>query len=543
VSVQPGLINAPGRALKDVLDGLSAVPCNDVAWRSVTASGASLDSRLLLHGELYLALAGRRSHGLQHVQQALVAGACAVLAEPGAFAAHPEAAERLRVGDVPAIEIDGLREALSVVGDRCFGSPDAQLRLVAVTGTDGKTSVCRFVAEAFAALDVPAGYIGTLGWGLAGERAAALDATALTTPDALVLRRMLRNLVDAGAKTVALEASSHGLAEGRLHGLSIDTAVLTNLGRDHLDYHGSESAYAAAKAALFDWSTLSARIVNADDRLGQELALRGVGALTTFSLDGDEAPGKLGEAAHRRLSASAVRMLPDGLSFELQERAPDGRHRAASVRSPLFGAFNVQNLLACVAVLRCADVTFDRAAGAAAGLLPVAGRMQRVGGDSEGAAPTVIVDFAHTPGALGAAIQAARAHCPGRLCVVFGCGGDRDAGKRAPMARAAAAADRIIVTDDNPRTEDSDAIIAMILAGFTDRAVVQAVPDRRTAIAQALREAASDDVVLIAGKGHEDYQIVGEQRLPFNDAAVAAELLGAGAALPDACGASAGVGA
>ena len=521
---------ATGRrhSLAQVLDGLSVHPCNSVDWRAVTVSGASLDTRSLAAGEAYLAMPGRTSHGLQHVQRALEAGTVAVLSVPGAFAAHAGMTDRLAARGVPALEVEALADALSELGGRCFDAPDAAMRVVAVTGTDGKTSVCRFVADAFAALGEPAGYIGTLGWGMAGEGAAPLDATALTTPDALVLRRMLRALADAGARTVALEASSHGLAEGRLDGLVIDTAVLTNLGRDHLDYHGSEAAYAAAKSGLFDWPTLSSRVLNADDRLGQALAHRaegsGTAALTTFSL----ASPVPGEGAGAGLHAYAIEPSSTGLRFELEERRAHGGRTRASVTSALFGVFNVQNLLACIGVLRSAGVAFERAAAVVSRLAPVAGRMQRVPGGST-AAPTVIVDFAHTPDALGAAIDAVRAHCPGRLCVVFGCGGDRDPGKRAPMARAAAAADRVIVTDDNPRTEASMDIIAMILEGFTDRSAVRVEPDRRAAIALALHDATAGDVVLIAGKGHEDYQLVGERRLPFSDVAVASDWLDADA--------------
>jgi len=527
----PDAFRAPAaRPLAALLDGLTATGIGALDWRGAAVSGVSLDSRQLEPGELYLALPGTGSHGLDHVRAALDAGAAAVAGLPGAFAAHADAVRSLAAAGIPAVEIEGLEAAVPLLGGRCFGAPDETLRLVAVTGTDGKTSVCRFVAEAFALLGEPAGYIGTLGWGLAGGGDGALQETALTTPDALVLRRMLRRLLDGGARTVALEASSHGLAQGRLDGLSIDMAVLTNLGRDHLDYHGDETAYAEAKASLFDRPGLAARIVNADDRLGRALVTRGSGSITTFSLAGPP-PDTASDApsgTSPSLSATRVRTTLDGLRFVFEEHAEDGTVERADVVSRLYGRFNVQNLLACAGVLRRAGIPFERVVSALSRLEPVAGRMQRVTAGRAGA-PTVIVDFAHTPGALGAAVAAVRAHCPGRLCVVFGCGGDRDPGKRAPMARAAAAADRAIVTDDNPRTEASGTIIDMILAGFPAGAAVRAVPDRATAIALALHGAGAGDVVLIAGKGHERYQLVGDRRLPFSDVEIATRALRHGA--------------
>lgn len=503
-----------GQLLADVGDDRDLV---EGAWRDIQISGMSLDTRALSAGELYLALPGRSTHGIHHASAALAAGAVAILTVPGAKDLMGALAEQIRI---PIVEWSGLEANLTQLADTFFDYPAKHLRIVAVTGTDGKTSVCRFVASAFASVGQPAGYIGTLGWGMVSA-APTLASTSLTTPDVVALRSMLRDLLDAGASVVALEASSHGIAEGRLDGLSIDVAVLTNLGRDHLDYHGSEEAYAESKARLFDWPSLSAVVVNADDRLGQKLVARHAanGAkprrLATFSMQTPcSDPGVLA-TADLHVWSERLQTLPSGLRFVLGE----GRDKV-DIESPLLGRFNVSNLLACHAVLRVSGVSLSQSAAAVQQLHPVAGRMDRVDA-RDGRSPVVIVDYAHTPNALAAALHAARDHCSGRLVVVFGCGGDRDTGKRAPMARAALVADRIIVTDDNPRSESSAAIIEDILAGFEDVNIAEVIPDRSDAIVHAVASSECADVIVVAGKGHEDYQIVGAERRAFSDHQVA----------------------
>ena len=502
------------------------------AGLDVAVSGLTLDSRDVRAGDLYLALPGRAAHGLDHAADAVARGAVAVATVSGALEARPDAVAALRAARDPdgrmptVVEARGLAGAVGALASRCFGEPDRDLRLVAVTGTDGKTSVCRFVASALAALGTRAGYVGTIGWGVvAAPGEDGLASSALTTPDVVALRRMLAELRDAGCEAVALEASSHGIAEGRLDGLALDVAVLTNLGHDHLDYHGTAEAYGAAKARLFDFPGLGAAVLNADDALGAELAAR----LRRRAASGAPAPavatfgtrvGGTGASADPTYAAAGVVASPRGLDFELL----DGATRTA-VSSPLLGRFNVDNLLACHGALRALGASAADAAGALGALRPVRGRMERVAPAAPPAGPTAIVDFAHTPDALGAAIGAVRAHCPGRLHVVFGCGGDRDRAKRAPMARAAEAADRVVLTSDNPRTEDPRRIIADALEGVADRARVEVEPDRRAAIERAIREAADDDVVLVAGKGHETYQIVGTVRHPFDDREVVAAAL------------------
>ncbi len=516
-------------------DAHAEITCAVSGWRDVSISGLSLDTRALQAGDVYLALPGRASHGMDHAASAVVRGAVAIVTVPGASC-------RLGKLAVPVVELAELKARVNDLADTFFGSPADALRLVAVTGTDGKTSVCRFVADAFAAVGDVAGYVGTLGWGVVGDDN-TLDDTALTTPDAVALRRILRALLDQGATVVALEASSHGIAEGRLDGLSIDVAVLTNLGQDHLDYHKTLCEYRAAKARLFEWPSLIGMVVNCDDSLGKQLIdqhVREPLQVATFSLFGQH-PDVLAGCGHN-IVATDIQSSATGLAFSLSE-AGQGAQLGAQVHSGLVGQFNVENLLACHGVMRLLGCDFEDAVSALSTLLPVPGRMERVNANDRIAQecdePAVIVDYAHTADALAAALSAVRAHCDGVLTVVFGCGGDRDPGKRRSMAAAAEAADRVVVTDDNPRTEDAAVIRDMVLGGFSDQSHVSVVPDRRAAIEQVIAQARPEDTVLIAGKGHEDYQIIGETRYPFDDREVARAALAARSA--DLAGASAGV--
>ena len=511
-------------------DAHKEVACAASNWRDISVSGLSLDTRAIQAGDVYLALPGRASHGMDHASSAVACGAVAIITVPEATKLNPGLS-------VPVVEVAALESRVNDLADTFFGSPADALRLVAVTGTDGKTSVCRFIADAFAAIGDVAGYIGTLGWGVVGDDH-ALDATALTTPDAVALRRILRALLDQGATVVALEASSHGIAEGRLEGLSIDVAVLTNIGHDHLDYHKTFAAYRATKARLFDWPSLIGMVVNIDDSLGARLASRYAREsqrVATFSLSEGQAAARVAEGGvySHVIVATDIRSSAAGLTFNLREERHD-----AEVCSGLIGQFNVENLLACHGVMRLLGCSFGSAASALSGLPPVPGRMERVSSHisssidagshiSTQGEPAVIVDYAHTADALVAALSAARAHCEGALIVVFGCGGDRDPGKREHMAIAAEVADQIIVTDDNPRTEDAAVIRGMVMKGFSDQSRVSVVPDRRAAIEQAIAQAQIEDTVLIAGKGHEDYQIIGETRYPFDDCEVARAALSA----------------
>lgn len=475
----------------------ASIAAVDPLLASIEITGVQLDSRAIREGDLYLALRGATTHGILHAADAVQRGARAVAVD-----ATDDVDLIAQVADgTPLIKVPDLARRAGPLAGRLHGHPDRTMCLLAVTGTDGKTSVCRFIAAALESLGTRCGYIGTLGWGLGDS----LESTALTTPDATALVTMLATLREQGAQAVALEASSHGLATGRLDGLDLDVGVLTNFGRDHLDYHGDLENYRRAKAALFEWPTLTAAVLNGNDALGRALddslqSRRPEVERYVFRREADETS---------RIAAESVQATPRGLSFMLV----DGDTRRA-VDSALIGRFNVDNLLACHGALRALGHSPEEAAGALAGLKPVAGRMERFAAEDR---PTVIVDYAHTPQALSAAIDAARAHCAGVLWVVFGCGGDRDRGKRAPMGKAAEAADRIVVTDDNPRRETSADIIAAVLQGMEAPGQATVIADRASAIAHAVRCASADDLVLIAGKGHEDYQIVGDQRLAFSD--------------------------
>lgn len=474
---------------------------------AIEVQGVCLDSRQVKAGDLYLAVGGATTHGLLFAESAVESGAVAVACSPDALQKHDDVITALRTRQIPVVVINELDDQCAAIANRFYGSPDRDLVLIAVTGTDGKTSVCRFVAQALSSIGKPCGYIGTIGWGLGDE----LDSTDLTTPDAVTLRRLLANMRDAGAQLVALEASSHGLAEGRLDGLAIDVAVLTNLGRDHLDYHKSIEAYRDAKARLFAWPGLRSIVVNGCDELGQAL-LEGAGKVDRYAYFTDACGQADAAAANSKvisIMADRIEARDSGLCFRLSEGADTG-----NVDTSLLGRFNVDNLLACYAGLRACGVAANEARHALANVRPVAGRMERFGRQG---GPVVVVDFSHTPQALNVAIEAVRVHCSGRLWVVFGCGGDRDAGKRAPMAAAAEAADHVVLTDDNPRTERSEDIISDVMKGFRNPSAVTVIPNRAQAIEHAIRQAGSFDLVLIAGKGHEDYQIIGTTRHPFSD--------------------------
>lgn len=473
--------------------------------------GVCLDSRLIAEGDLYLAVSGATTHGIRFASAAVTAGACAVAIAPEVLHDHQEHIIALQESATPILIIENLEQHCAAIASRFYGDPDQHMTLIAVTGTDGKTSVCRFIAQALTTADRVCGYIGTVGWGF-GE---SLQSVALTTPDAVSIRRMLALMRAQGAELVALEASSHGLAEGRLDGLSLDVAVLTNMGRDHLDYHKTVEAYKAAKAQLFAWPDLKSCVVNGCDSFGQELlasALPMPQFVYYSHSQSDITPVPTdAHCAQVSIQATDVKSADEGLKFRLHEGDVSG-----NVNTTLLGRFNVDNLLACYASLRACGVAANEAIHCLSSVKPVDGRMERFGGEHK---PTVVVDFSHTPQALSVAIEAARLHCAGRLWVVFGCGGDRDPGKRAPMAAAAEAADHVILTDDNPRTEASQNIIDQAMKGFRHPDAITVIADRAAAIHHAVTTAQPDDLVLVAGKGHEDYQIIGTTRHPFSDRA------------------------
>lgn len=474
--------------------------------------GVCQDSRLCVSGDAYFALSGATTHGYEFAISAVENGAIAVMVSPEMPAKYAGITQLLKDSNVPVIEVEKLDQNASALAVKFYDNPSERLTIVAITGTDGKTSVCQFVKEALTLSGRLCGYIGTLGWGVKNTS----GSTALTTPDAVAIQRMLATMQQAGAKAVALEASSHGIAEGRLNDILVDVAVLTNLGRDHLDYHKTEAAYADAKAALFKWPSLKSIVVNGDDALGQSLMAETAAndSVDVHVFARDTTPANQSVKGY---VANNIQLSRAGLQFDLLD---DGQ--SFEVVTPLYGRFNVENLSACYAVLRACKVATIDSVDALAQLGRVPGRMEPF---AEFAQPMVIVDYAHTPQALGAAIDAVREHTAGEVWVVFGCGGDRDSGKRALMAQAAENADHIIVTDDNPRTESPAHIRLMIINGFSVPSVALEIGDRERAIQFAIWQAQPDDVVLVAGKGHEDYQIVGNRVLEFSDREAVTRLL------------------
>jgi UDP-N-acetylmuramoyl-L-alanyl-D-glutamate--2,6-diaminopimelate ligase len=457
------------------------------------------DSRRTAPGDVFLAYPGERLDGRAYIPAAIAAGAGAVLWEQSNFAWQPE-------WRVPNLAVDGLREVAGWIAAELAGNPAEHLLMIAVTGTNGKTSCSHWIADALTALRRPTVFVGTLGHGFPGQ----LQELANTTPDALALHPMLAQHRLAGAQCVAMEASSHALVQDRLSGARFDIALFTNLTRDHLDYHGDMERYGEAKARLFDWPQLRVAVVNADDAFGRRLVSRMQGRNTRVFTYGFE-----------QGMVSGARLDLHRLGLTLEIRTPWG---SGVVESALLGAHNASNLLGVLGTLIAADVPFERALAALADLRPVEGRMQTLGGEGK---PLVVIDYAHTPDALSQVLQAVRRHLGGgRLVCVFGCGGERDAGKRPLMGQAASRlADRIVITSDNPRGEDPNAIIAAVVTGIAGTCTVE--PDRGQAIAAAIAAADPGDVVVVAGKGHERWQEVAGSRHPFSDAAVCTACLDA----------------
>lgn len=469
-----------------------------LASLGVKPEGLAIDSRKVKPGDLFLAVPGERADGRQFIRQAIAAGASAVLWEAGDF----EWDRKLRV---PNIGVVGLRERLGEIADEFHGHPSRVLWMAGVTGTNGKTSCSQWIAQALTATARKTAVVGTLGAGFPG----ALGAAANTTPDAVELHGLLAQFVAEGASACAMEVSSHGIEQGRVNGVQFDAALFTNLSRDHLDYHGSMEAYAAAKAKLFRWPGLKHAVINIDDPFGRELA----GSLDRSEVNVIGYGIGRGDVAAQKLDLSTQGM-------RLQIATPWG---SALLESPMLGRFNAYNLLGVLSVLLLSGVPLNDAAEAMAKVQPVPGRMQLV---RESGVPLVVVDYAHTPDALEKVLETLRGVlAPGaRLFCVFGCGGDRDPGKRPLMGEVATRlADHAVITSDNPRSEDPLAIIAAVAAGAHPNHSTE--PDRAAAIAHALYEAQAGDIVLLAGKGHEAYQEIDGLKLPFDDAKVARELL------------------
>jgi len=480
-----------------------------VAWlRSRVQGDLQTDSRKVKAGDAFVAWPGAATDGRAYVGKALEQGAAAVLVEADGLQAFDLSGDSIAA-------LKGLKAATGLIADQWFAHPSGELDVLAVTGTNGKTTTAWWLAHALSKVTLNArtgcALVGTLGVGVPP----ALESTGMTTPDPVLLQRVFRSYADQGLAACAIEASSIGIVEHRLDGSKIRVALFTNFTQDHLDYHGSMDAYWQAKAQLFDWPGLPAAVVNIDDAHGARLWARLQGrAMDVWSVS-IQGPA--------RLQAKDIGLGDEGLSFTVLEAGHSLR-----MNTRLVGQYNVSNLLGVLATLRCLGLTLEQAVQACADLEPVPGRMQQIVKPGQ---PLVAVDYAHTPDALEKALRAlqpAARQRQGKLWCVFGCGGDRDNSKRPLMGQAAQAhADGVFVTSDNPRSEVPESIIDQILAGMQAGQALHVQADRAAAIAQAIARADARDVVLIAGKGHEDYQETKGVRHPFSDMAEAQKALAA----------------
>ena len=479
--------------LNELLQGLADAP-------KIPISGIASDSRLLKQGDLFLACAGIGSHGVEYLDDAIQAGVAAI-----AFDSSTAPAPAKDVG-VPVIAVADLGQHLGSIANRFYASPSESISVVGVTGTNGKTTVAWLIAQCLELLECRCGYVGTLGSGI-GE----IDiAEGLTTPGAVELHGRLAGFRDDGADYAAIEVSSHALAQNRVDGVGFDTTLFTNLSRDHLDYHGDMQSYGDSKARLFIECRAKQRIINLDSEFGAQLAGRCGQDVVIVSTNFD----RVANGRHYVFVRSVVTGA-NGSQVRVSSSWGDGE-----LSLPLPGDFNVANAVIVLAFLLNKGVPIDTACEVLGHVDAPPGRMQRV--MSADGLPTVYIDYAHTPAAIEVALRALRPHCRGRLWCVFGCGGERDAGKRPQMGRLAERrADRVVVSSDNPRSESPGDIIADIVQGLSNPHSVTIIEDRAAAIAWAIREAQPDDIVLIAGKGHETYQLIGDERREFSDYAAA----------------------
>lgn len=461
----------------------------------VQLTGITNDSRRIQGGELFLACRGEQFDGNAFITSAIEAGAAAVLCDG--------MEESLReAGTVPVLFWPGLSQHVAALAGQFYRQPSLAMRMIGITGTNGKTSCSHFVAQTMSLLGQKTAVIGTTGNGFVD----ALQPATHTTPNAVALQQLLADLRSQGAAAVAMEVSSHALHQQRVAGIAFQQAVFTNLSRDHLDYHGTMEAYAEAKARLFAGKGLQQAVINTDDDFGRQLWQRLQGSADVIAIGKQPLPGA------KQLLIKSCELTPQGIKAQIG--SPWGE---LQIDSPLLGEFNLYNLLSALAVVVGTGESPSKALGVLNQLSGVTGRMQAFVVEDQ---PLVVVDYAHTPDALEKALQSLRQHSDGQLWCLFGCGGDRDAGKRPLMARAAQQnADRLIITSDNPRSEAPQQIIDQITAGLSESIVstVESLCDRQQAIESVIAQAATGDAVLIAGKGHEDYQEVGGVRHPFSD--------------------------
>ena len=482
--------------LNDLLKGY----CSNKGLKQIIINGLSLDSRNIKQGYLFIAITGETVNGVEFINSAIEQGAAAVIWETTSEVDAIQINWRTTSSglEVPIIAITDLSQKIGELADRFYGSPSRHIRVCGITGTNGKTSCSHFLAQMMS-LDAPCGLMGTLGSGLYNN----LEETGYTTPDAISCHKWLANIQTQKAKYAVMEVSSHALIQGRVNGIHFNSAVFTNLSRDHLDFHGDMDSYADAKSKLFEFPELHNAIINVDDEAGRTIAdsLSNSIRCIRYGLDKSFNPDVFGYA---------LELDQNGLF--MQVTTPWGTGKLVS---PVIGRFNASNILAVLSVMLLQGVEFNVALERLKNLESVPGRMQRFGGDKM---PLVIVDYAHTPDALEQTLSSLREHTQHQLWCVFGCGGDRDKGKRPLMgAIAEDKADYVILTNDNPRSEDPLKIIKDIKSGMDSRKTVTTENDRHAAIHFAVSHAKAGDVVLIAGKGHENYQLIGDKKYPFND--------------------------
>lgn len=475
-------------SLSTLLQGIVDVP----SVFDVTIHGLRADSREVRKGDAFVAMAGRNTPADHYVDQAIESGATVIILD----SAQPlPCHERHGALIVP---VPGLREKVGEIADRFFEHPSRRLRVVGVTGTNGKTSVSHFISQLLTGVGIPCGVMGTLGNGMPGDMMTATH----TTPDVVEVNRSLFAILGKGGRAVAMEVSSHALDQGRVAGVTMTGAVFTNLTRDHLDYHGSMESYGSAKARLFQKEGLHFAVINFDDPFGRQLYEQTDGLCDRVRYSLHESQTELW----------MTHFAPTDYGFTA---AIDGQWGTFEVTAPLMGSFNASNLLAAMATVLSMGASLEKVRAAVAALTPPPGRLEVFTGAS---GVRVVVDYAHTADALASALAALRPHTTGRLICVFGCGGDRDRGKRPDMAREAEqGADQVVVTDDNPRSESPKAIVSDIVAGFADRSQVTVIHDRGQAIRQTIEMAGENDLVLVAGKGHETTQEIAGKKLPFSD--------------------------
>ena len=494
--------------LVELLSGFADLP--EEANRTI--DGLCLDSRRVKIGDLFFSLKGFTHDASVFIDDAINKGAVAVVWEPETgiqpLALSWRQAKSCK-DKVPLIAINKLSIHMGYIADRFYGSPSKDMFVVGITGTNGKTSCGQYLAQTLSGSDSkPCGVMGTLGAGIYGQ----LEDTAHTTPDALHCHKWLAEMRNAGVNNVTMEVSSHALDQGRVNGIAFDCAVFTNLTQDHLDYHGDLETYAKTKYQLFNTAELQHAVINVDDVFGRKLVttLKTDIKVVRYGLDASNIPDVYG-----------YDLVLDLHGFQMNVDTPWGNGK---IQSTLMGRFNASNILAVLSVLLITGMPFEQALVKVQSLTPIPGRMECVGGGNQ---PLVVVDYAHTPDALEQVLSTLREHCKGELFCVFGCGGDRDKGKRAFMGKIAEQySDHIILTNDNPRTEDPAVILEDIQQGINDTNKIMSEADRAKAISLVLELATMNDIVLIAGKGHEEYQILGTEKHFFSDIEQARQCLG-----------------